>query len=257
LRGFLQNSHTRQALAVLLLLPVFLWAARLAPFDRLRGGLALLFSALAHTTFPLNLSISLAPLLVGEPGWQKTWQRLVSIWHGPRRTLLLLGVAAVAVLLAGMMLPILVQKFNSYRSDEYFNSYPLRTVVGTLQWTLSGSVAMAILQKRLDPRRLISCLRTRVLLLFGLLYIGVQISIREDWFPQATSRLADDAGFFLLISVLAWLHHYQAHRYVIPALIVTMIYWLDDRILASANLVCGRNDDFLCVPDRWPWLMRY
>lgn len=85
----------------------------------------------------------------------------------------------------------------------------------------------------------------------------MQISIREEWFPQATSRLADNVGFFLMISFLAWLHHHRAYGWVVPGLIVTLIYWLDDRILASAQLQCGRNDEFLCVPDRWPWQMRY
>jgi hypothetical protein len=64
-------------------------------------------------------------------------------------------------------------------------------------------------------------------------------------------------GFFLLLSFIAWIHHYQAHWCALPALIITLFYWLDDRILASANLGCGRNDDFLCVPDRWPWQIRY
>jgi len=259
LRGFLQNSHTRQALAVLLLLPVFLWAAQLARFERLRGGLALLLSALAHTTFPLNLGISLAPLLVRAPGrggcGGERWRALAQ-WHLRTRLLVLLA-ALVLLLLAGLLGPILMQKFFLYRSQDYFNTYSLRKVVGRLQWAIAGGVVLAALQKRLNPRQLLGCQRTRLLMLFGLLYIAVQASIQWEWLPQATSRLADAVGFFLLISLIAWLHYYQANWYVLPALIVTLIYWFDDRILASANLVCGRNDSFLCVPDRWPWLMRY
>ena len=44
---------------------------------------------------------------------------------------------------------------------------------------------------------------------------------------------------------------------MLPALLVTLQYWLTDRLLASHALPCGRNDEFLCVPDRWPWQLRY
>ena len=259
LRGFLQNSHTRQALAVLLLLPLFLWAARLARFDRRWGGLAVLLSALTHTTFPLNLGISLAPVLVRGP-WRPAGLAALLRPVGPwrlRARLLAVLTLLVGVAMGALLAPILLEKFLHYRGEAYFNTYALRKTVGTLQWALAAGVVLAIVKKGLNPRQLLGCLHTRVLLLFGLLYIGIQTTIQREWFPQTTSRLSDVVGFFLLISYLAWLHHHRAHGAVLPALAVTLIYWLDERILASADLRCGQNDNFLCVPDRWPWLMRY
>jgi hypothetical protein len=38
---------------------------------------------------------------------------------------------------------------------------------------------------------------------------------------------------------------------------VTFQYWLEGRILASGELGCGSNDEFLCIPDRWPWQVHY
>jgi hypothetical protein len=77
------------------------------------------------------------------------------------------------------------------------------------------------------------------------------------WIPQITSRLADGVAFFLLILYLAWMDRYRAHWCLIPALYVTFQYWLEGRILPSGNLACGTNDEFLCLPDRWPWQVRY
>ncbi len=64
-------------------------------------------------------------------------------------------------------------------------------------------------------------------------------------------------GVFLLISFLAWLRHYRAERLLLPALAITLLYWLLDRILSSGHLLCGRDDAFLCVPDRWPGQVSY
>ncbi|MFS6826538.1 hypothetical protein [Cyanobium sp. ATX-6F1] len=61
LRGFLQNAHTRQALALLLLLPLMLWAGRLVDPRRPVIAVGVIWSALVHTTFPINLLLSLSP----------------------------------------------------------------------------------------------------------------------------------------------------------------------------------------------------
>ena len=71
------------------------------------------------------------------------------------------------------------------------------------------------------------------------------------------SRFADPIALFLLVSWLAWIAHNNCGWAVLPALLVTLDGWLIDRILASHALPCGRNDEFLCVPDRWPWQVRY
>jgi hypothetical protein len=153
--------------------------------------------------------------------------------------------------------PSLLERLRNYALDPYFNQYPLRSVVGRLQRALALSLVLACLQRRLTPLRLLRCPLTLLLLGFGLLYIGIQQSIVAPWLPAVTSRLADGIGFFLLILYLAWLDRYRARWCVLPVLYVTFQYWLEGRLLSARELPCGLNDDFLCIPDRWPWQVRY
>jgi hypothetical protein len=250
LRGFLQNAHSRQALATLLLLPLLLRCSGLLrlPARWLGGGV--LLSALSHNTVVWNLPLALLPLLV-------RLRRLPALLASPRRAWLLLLALVGAVLLLALVAPVALQRFHDYSQDAYFNRYPLRSVVGRLQRALALGLVLACVQRRLDPRQLLRCELTQQLLLFGLLYAGLQLSIAELWLPQITSRLADGVGFFLLILYLGWLARYRAHWCLLPALYVTLQYWLENRILASGALSCGLNDDFLCLPDRWPWQVRW
>jgi hypothetical protein len=252
LRGFLQNAHTRQALAVLLLLPLFLHTARLVRVERRWLGLAVVLSALTHNTFVLNLPVSLLPALQRLPQAAPAMlQRVRSMdradWLRRWPWLLLVGgVAALFLLLA----PVALDRFSDYVQDSYFNNYPVRKIVTRLQRALALGLVLGCLQARLDPRRLLRCPLTQLLLLFGLIYIGIQTSIQALWLPQITCRLADGVAFFRL-------HHYRVYWCVLPALYVTLQYWLEGRLLLSGGFACGRNDEFLCIPDRWPWQVRY
>lgn len=259
LRGFLQNAHTRQALAVVLLLPLFLQVARLARIDRRWVGLGVVLSALTHNTFVLNLPIALLPALQEIPrAWRGLQSRGGAFNMGglQRRWPWLLG-AGVGVALLWMVAPTAWDRFWDYSSEEYFNSYSLRAIVGRLQRALALGLVLGCLQARQDPRRLLRCPLTLMLMLFGLLYHGIQASIASLWFPQITSRLADGVAFFLLILYLAWLHRYKVYWCILPPLYVSLQYWLEGRILYSATFACGRNDEFLCIPDRWPWQVHY
>lgn len=259
LRGFLQNAHTRQALAVVLLLPLFLQVARLARIDRRWLGLGVLLSALAHNTFVLNLPIALLPALQWLPEGLRALRshtKAFSLAGLQRRWPWLLAAFAVLALVL-MVAPTAWDRFLDYSVEEYFNSYSLRAIVGRLQRALALGLLLGCLQARLDPRRLLRCPLTLLLLLFGLLYHGIQASISGLWLPQITSRLADSVAFFQLILYLAWLHRYRVYWCILPALYVSLQYWLEGRILYSATFDCGRNDEFLCVPDRWPWQVRY
>ena len=258
LRGFLQNAHSRQALASLLLLPLFLQSARLAKPPRIGLGVGVLLSALSHNTFIWNLPISVSPWLVRLPELAARRRDQPTAGPGGWRRWLpwLLLVGAVLALLA-LVAPAALQRFRDYSNDEYFNLYPLRPVVGRLQRAMALGLVVACVQRRLDPRMLLRCHLTQLLLVFGLLYVGIQASIEQQWLAQITSRLADGVAFFLLILYLAWLHRYRAHWCLIFPLWVTLQHWLDGRILRSALYACGQNDEFLCVPDRWPWQVRY
>lgn len=259
LRGFMQNAHTRQALAVLLLLPVLLWAAGQIPANRKWLGLGVILSALTHSTFIWNLLISLSPLAVrltgvnhsGLRNWRGRWS--AQTWKRWPTLLLVIAVLVLIVLVA----PKALERFQDYSGDAYFSDSPVRRIVGRLQRALGLGLIISCVQKRLDPRQLIRCDLTRLLMLLGVLYLFIQASITHLWLPQITFRLADGVAFFLLIVYLAWLHHYEAHWCVIPALYVTFQYWFEGRILPSGNFSCGLNDEFLCIPDRWPWQVHY
>ena len=63
-------------------------------------------------------------------------------------------------------------------------------------------------------------------------------------------------GIFLLLSFLAWLRRRQALFMLLPLLIFSLLVW-GDRVLWPEGLNCGSDDDFLCIPDRWPWSIDY
>ncbi len=257
LRNFLQNGVTRQALATLLLLPLFLWAGRMAPLSRSWIGLATLGSAMAHTTFPASAPLALLPRLPGVGaaagvGWMGRTSRPRRAWFA------LLAMLAAALVLIGLALPTILEKLETYlHDDDYFNSYPVAAVVQRLQLAMALGVGLTCWTRRLGWRALLGCGITRQLMAFGLLQQLVQASVRAGWMPQITTRLADVVGLFLLVSFLGWLHRHRCHWAVLPALFVTLDYWLLERLLPSRWLSCGANDDFLCVPDRWPWQIRY
>lgn len=264
LRGFLQTALTRQALATLLLLPLLLQAAGLVRLPGRWVGLGVLVSALSHNTFVWNLPLSLVPalprLIAGFPAWLASrppgsWRSLRWASVRARWPWLLMAITVVALL--ALVAPIALDRFQDYSQDAYFSGYLLRRIIGRLQRALFLGLVLACIQQRLDPRLLLRCPITQALLLFGGLYAGIQVSVAHLWIPQITSRLADGVAFFLVILYLAWMDRYRAHWCLIPALYVTFQYWLEGRILPSANLACGTNDEFLCVPDRWPWQVRY
>ncbi|MCP9816460.1 hypothetical protein KBY76_07220 [Synechococcus sp. GreenBA-s] len=252
LRGFLQNGQSRQALALLLLLPLMLLAARLVRLPRGLVGGATVWSALSHTTFPVNLLFALLPALVSRDG--RGSAAGVPRRHWPW----LLLPALIAVLLLVVLGPVALQKLNIYANQmSFFSHYAVHREVLLLEAAMALAVVLACRQRGMGPRQLWRCPRSRVLGLFALLYLALQASVEWEWWPQITFRLADGVGLFLLISFLAWLRHYRAERLLLPALAVTLVYWLDDRILPSGGFHCGQDDAFLCIPDRWPGLVRY
>jgi hypothetical protein len=249
LRGFLQNGQTRQALAALLLLPLMLRAARLVrlPWGLVGGSTA--WSALCHTTFPVNLVFAMLPALVSGPGGSLGWRQAARRWP-----ILVLPVLAVAALIG----PVAVEKLNTYAHEiRFFSHYAVRREVLLQEGAMLLAVLVTCFRRRLGPRDLLSCPRSRVLAVFMLLFASLQASVVWQWWPQITFRLADVAGLFLLVSVLAWLHHYRAEHFLLPALALTLHYWLADRILASGQFACGQDDQFLCIPDRLPSQVRY
>ena len=252
LRGLLQNGQSRQALALLLLLPLMLRVARLVrlPWGLVGGATA--WSALTHTTFPVNLLFALLPGLVSQDG-----QARAAVVPRRRWPWLLLP-ALLAVLMLVVFGPVALQKLSTYATQMgFFSHYAVRREVLLLEAAMALAVVLACRQRGLGPRQLAACPRSRVLVLFALLYLALQTSVEWEWWPQITFRLADGVGLFLLISFLAWLRRYRAEWLLLPALAVTLVYWFAGRILPSGDFRCGEDDTFLCIPDRWPGLVRY
>jgi hypothetical protein len=253
LRGFLQNGQTRQALAALLLLPLMLRAAQLLwlPWGLIGGSTA--WSAVSHTTFPVNLVFALLPALFSGDRWRMVAQRTRRRWP-----VLVVPALAGVVVLVTQVGPVALEKLNTYSNEmTFFSHYAVRREVLLLQATMLLAVLVTCLQRGLGIQALLRCSRSRVLGLFFLLFGALQASVEWEWWPQITFRLADVAGLFLLVSFLAWLCHYRAQRLLLPALALTLLYWLEGRILASADFACGQDDQFLCIPDRWPTQVRY
>ena len=246
LRNFLQNGVSRQALMTLLLLPLLLWASRLARVGRWPLALATGLAATVHTSFPLSLALALAPRLLAA----RTLLRL--------RWRLLLPAAAALVVLVALAAPHALEKLRVYSAQErYFPTYALRPEVIRLQLALALGVMLACWRRRLSWRQLLACDRSRSLTLFALLFCLLQQSLHWSELAPITSRLVDPVGFYLLILWLGWLQRQRCFWAGVPALVLTLHYWGGGRLLDSFNLVCGSNDEFLCIPDRWPWQVDY
>lgn len=249
LRSFLQNGITRQALSTLLLLPLFLRLAGLLPIRKPLVLLGVVGSASSHTTFPFSLGLALSPLLVG-PGLKRFLASLRRQWLWP--------LAAAMVLVLVIVVPVTVRKLAIYSGEgTFFSSYSLLPEVRRLQLAMALGLVGACWQHRLGPKRLLDCALSRLLLLFAGLYGLLQWAVAKEWFASIAFRLSDGVGLLLLVLVLAWLHHYNSQAWLWPALLVTLHYWFFIRILPSGDLMCGKDDAFLCVPDRWPWQIRY
>ena len=245
LRNVLQNGVSRQALMTLLLLPLLLWAARLANLDRWHLALSTGLAATVHTSFPLTLALALAPRLAAARSGLR--------WRWP-----LLLPAVAALLLLGLAAPMALEKLRVYSSQEsYFPTYALRPEVIRLQLAMALGVLLACRQRRLGWRQLLACDRSRSVAILALLFWLLQQSLRWQLLAPITSRLVDAVGFYLLILWLGWLQRQRCCWAGVPALAVTLEAWLLGSLLGSLVLNCGLDDEFLCIPDRWPWQVRY
>ncbi|MEB3194964.1 MAG: hypothetical protein VKO19_07585 [Cyanobacteriota bacterium] len=256
LHNFLQNGVSRQALLTLLLVPLLLWSGRLAAVGRAPLALLTLWAAAVHGGFLPTAALALLPRGLIRPSPPGAAPARARRWARPW-----LWVVPAGLLLAGLLTvagPTVWFKLNHYiRQETFFNSYALSPVVQRLQLAVALGVGMVCWVRRLGWRDLLACSHTRQLALFGLLFLLVQQSLRQGWVPAFSSRFVDPIGLFLLIVFLAWLERYRARWAVLPALAVTLDFWVLHRLLDPLTLRCGTDDAFLCVPDRWPWEMAW
>lgn len=264
LRNVLQNGVSRQALMTLLLVPLLLWAGRLAPVRRPALAAATLMAATLHTSFAGMALLALAPRALAGPPPRKgpdpqppaPSQPERRPW--PRRRLVVAGLAVALAGLLALAAPMVWEKLRSYTQQEsFFNGYALALPVARLQLAMALGVGLVCWRRRLGWQQLLACGHSRQLAGFGLLFWFIQHCLRQGWVPPLTSRFADGVGLFLLIVWLAWLERYRARWAVLPTLLVTLDTWLLDRLPDGLTLHCGRDDAFFCTPDRWPWQVRW
>ena len=270
-RSFLQNGITRQALAVLLLVPLMLWCSGLVGRRRRLVFGSTVVAAISHTTFPISLLAALVPALVRfRPtaalsrlsGW---WRQPLAGAGGQRGTRvagLVLGGMVLGPLLwlvLAMVLPMALLKFQLYSQREtFFSSYPILPDVLRLELALLVAVGLVAWRRRRTPLQLLRHEGlARQMLVYAVLLVLIQVSVATGWLAPITFRLADLVGLFLLLSFLAWIREQRAAWAVLPPLAITLAGWLQHRLLDVAALRCGLDDNFLCIPDRLPWLIQY
>lgn len=266
LRSFLQNGITRQALAALLLVPLMLGCSGLLGRRRLLFGSAVV-AAISHTTFPISLLAALVPALVRlrpRAAWSRwcLWCRQMLAGSGGGRGWRLAGLA-LSVLLVGTVLanvlPMALLKFQLYSQREtFFSSYPILPDVLRLELALLVAVGLVVWRRGRNPGQLLRQEGlARQLLVYAAALLLIQLSVATAWLAPITFRLADLVGLYLLLSFLAWIREQRAAWAVLPPLAVTLAGWLQHRLLDVAALRCGLDDNFLCIPDRLPWLIQY
>ncbi len=246
LRGFLQNAHTRQAWAVLLAVPLFLRASgfveiRILPV--LSSAALALFSHL--TAFPMLVLASIPA----------SWQGIGSLARLPR--LVKIGVFGLLVVVLTIFAQPIWLKLLDYTSQmNFFSSYSIQRPVLVSEVLLLVGVVLACQRRQISWSVLKHCQASRTLLLYMLMFIIVQCGVRFEIYPQIVFRFADPIGLFLLLSVLRWFQLYSSNQMLLPLLLFSLII-LVKQLIDPNGLNCGFDDDFLCIPDRWPWQIVY
>ena len=258
LRGFLQNAHTRQALAALLAVPLFLASTGVLR----RWGVATMASAGVALTVHLSavptLGLAVLPLAVPpateirgllpqRPCRRSSWSSV--LWLAP--------VIVATVVLAMVLFPPISSKVLAYtQHHSFYSSYPVKPVVLRGELALLVGVLVTCLRKGIGLKQFVCCRWSQLLSLFVALYALIQLSIVWRILPQITFRFADVVGLFLLLIALKWFRYYQSLWLLLPLLLNGLLVW-GKQVLAPSGLDCGADDDFLCIPDRLPWLIRY
>jgi hypothetical protein len=169
----------------------------------------------------------------------------------------LAAVIVAAVVLAMVLFPAMLSKVLAYaQHHSFYSSYPVKPVVLRGELALLAGVLVTCFRKGIGLEQFVCCRWSQLLSLFVALYALIQLSIVWRILPQITFRFADVIGLFLLLIVLKWFHHYKSLWLLLPMLINGLLVW-GKQVWDPSGLDCGADDDFLCIPNRLPWLIRY
>jgi hypothetical protein len=260
LRNFLQSGVTRQALVALLLMPLMLWCAGGPRLSAFRTMALTMLAALCHGSYIPSMFVALIPLVVTWQHWlQRIHHWLSQVPSLPRHALWMPAVGAVGV---GAWMVVnakgLLARLNSYLWDQdYYPHFLLRPEADQLLLSLAIAILVVCYLKRIS---LSFCLQSApfisMALFFGVLIL-FRFSIQYAWLPQLTSRFQDAVSLYLLVLFIVWICSLGLQRATVLPIAVTLQYWFFDRLAFIGSLSCGRNDEFLCVPDRLPWHVIY
>ncbi|WP_155728148.1 hypothetical protein [Prochlorococcus marinus] len=246
LRGFLQNAHTRQAWALLLVVPLFL---RVSGFLEIR--ILPVFSSAALALFSHLTALPMLALAV-MPG---IWQGTAFFVRLPR--FVKTGVFALLVAAFSILAQPILHKLLDYASQmNFFSAYSIRRTVLVSQVLLLVPFCFTCQRRQLTWTALKDCRVSRAVLLFSILFCFVQLGVRFEIYPQIAFRFADPIGLFLLLSAFRWFQLYDSQRMLIPLLVFSLLSW-SKQLVDPVGLDCRLDDTFLCIPDRWPWQISY
>ena len=246
LRGFLQNAQTRQAWTVLLIVPLYL---SISGFLKLR-----ILPVIASTALALFSHLTALPMLFLASASASS-QQFDFLHKLPRSAKIGLFILLVALLAA--FAPSIHLKLLAYVNDIYFfSSYSIYRSVLISEFLLLLAVAITCKKRKISWHVFTECHASKVLLLYSVMFIVAQFGVKFEVYPQIASRFADPLGLFLLLSVLRWFQLYSSKQMLIPLLFFSLMIW-GKQLIDPNGLNCGFDDDFLCLPDRWPWQIVY
>ena len=204
LRGFFQNAHSRQALASLFAVPLLLWSLRLI---RWKPGLILGAAGLA-----LGMHVSAAPTLL--LALMPACPNIISGLRQHKRLVVVVG--WLAACLALVLWTPLMAKFHAYEGNGFFSTYLIKPRVVRNELWIVVSIVLVWLRQRFSWQEFWGQREGLTLIIYLLLFVGLQGSLIWQWFPQLTFRFGDTVGCFLLISFIAWLHRRNALIFLLP-----------------------------------------
>ena len=117
------------------------------------------------------------------------------------------------------------------------------------------AVALTIWRARLRPAAMAADHDARTLFAYSLLLGLIQLSMATGVLAPILSRCLDPIGLFWMLSLMVWTARQGCAWALLPALAVVGESFIDDRILRLEDCIGG--DQFMCLPDRWPWQVEW
>ena len=173
-----------------------------------------------------------------------------------RRTIFLASLLVLLSIGIALSQPAVIEKLSNYLFEaNYFNTYGLRKAVFGLELAALVAVVLTIWRALLTPAAMAADHDARTLLAYSLLLGLIQLSMATGVLAPILSRCLDPIGLFWMLSLMVWTARQGCAWALLPALAVVGESFIDDRILRLEDCIGG--DQFMCLPDRWPWQVEW